>query len=310
MSSRIIDPLDRQVDTINRNSPFVQQSLDLVKQDKFATSFAVDFVHYKAMISPIGKKDRGDYRRSDGVDTVSSNGMIYKCAGTFSATMTDNSRSQKRTEGGIADPSESRLVLPRFYNKDALSDGKRIYLAPGDRVYIADPNADVRVSNYHEMDFMDGENIPMFPIVCMEQPIIDSRNIEYTENVDFSITKAGNILWLPTGKNPGIDPTTGKGRVYSIRYLYNAHWYVTVIPKEIRITNVTSGGVRTPERMPYHAIVVREYIFHEQNRGDQKNQLKSKNPKRVQEAPVESITPDRFTVPVDMSAIGDEEAQS
>jgi hypothetical protein len=91
--------------------------------------------------------------------------MIYTCAGTFAATMTDNSREQRRQEGGIVDPSQSRLVLPRFYNKVGLSDGERIYLAPGDRLYVADPNADDRVPNYQEMDFIPGlENVPMFPI--------------------------------------------------------------------------------------------------------------------------------------------------
>lgn len=287
------------------------QSFDLAKQDKFVTSLAVDFIHYKAMPSPIGKKDRGDYRRNDGVDTITSNGMIYRCAGTFSATMTDNSRSQGKSDGGMVDPSTSRLVMPRFYNKAGLSDGQRIYLAPGDRVYIADPNADVFVINYHEMDYnAESDNVPMFPICKLDGPLIDSRNVEYTEGLDFTITQSGNVKWTVGGKNPGIDPETGKGRIYSIRYLYRAYWYITELPKEIRVTNVTNGSVRTPERMAYHAVIVREYIFHNQNKGDQTNQLKPKDPKRVQAAPQESITPAKFSIPVDMSAIGDEGEQS
>lgn len=303
-------PVGIQSDTINRNSPFTQLSFDLKKQDQFVTSLAVDYIHYKAMPSPIGKNDRGSYRRNDGVDTITSNGMIYRCAGKFSATMVDNDRSQKRSQSGIVDPSQSRLILPRFYNKKEQADGDRIYMAPGDRIYIADPDADVLVSNYHEMDYELGDNIPMFPIAKLEGSIIDSRGNEYTCGVDFKVTESGNIRWIEGAKNPGIDPNTGKGRIYSVRYLYKAFWYVVTLPKEVRVTNVTTGNVRAPERMPYHAVVVREYIYHNQNKGGPENQNKSKTPDRAVQAPSQSIHPDKYVIPVDMSAIGEDEEQS
>jgi hypothetical protein len=156
----------------------------------------------------------------------------------------------------------------------------------------------------------DIDNVPMFPIVELEEKIVDSRNIEYTEKVDFVITAAGNIQWCPGGNNPGIDPDTGKGRVYSIRYLYKAYYYVIALPKEVRITNVTTaGGVRKPERMPMFVAIVREYIFHNQNRGNKMNQNVSKTPERVVEAPVQPINPNSPIIPVDMSNFrnGDDE---
>lgn len=301
-----------QVDTINRNSPFVQMSFDLKKQDAFATSFAVEFTHYKALPSPIGQSDRGDYRRNEGVDTITSNGMIYRCSGKFSATMTDNSRDKGKSDGGTLDPSQSRIVMPRFYNKDGLADSSdRIYLAPGDRVYIADLDADVLVSNYHKMDYEAGiDNVPMFPISKLEGNLLDSKNIEYYCEVDFKVTKKGNIRWIDGGRNPGIDPDTGKGRIYSLRYLYRAYWYVLSIPKEVRVTNVTTGTVRSPERMAYSAILVREYIYHSQNRGDTQNLNKAQTPDRVGAIPQSSINPDKFAISVDMSAIQDDEEQS
>lgn len=308
MSKRV--PVGNQAFTLSPYSPFVQISLDPNKQDQFATSFAVDFFHYKAMPSPIGQKDKGDYRRSDGVDTISSNGMLYTLAGTFSATISDNRRTQKWGSGGELDPSEARLILPRFYNDKALADGPRIYLAPGDRVYIKDPNANVFVTNYHKMDYEDDrDNVPMFPICQFDGPIIDSLNREYKQGLDFELTTAGNIRWLASGKNPGIDPETKKGRIYSIRYLYKAYWYVTSLPKEIRMTNVTAGGVRAPERLPYYANIVREFIFHNQNKGDEKNQNVSETPQRAQQPPKETIQPGSPVIPVDMTTIleGDEE---
>lgn len=285
-------PNGEQLDAITPFAPLVQESFDLQRQDVFVTSLGVDFTHYKAMPSPIGQKDRGDYRRNDGVDTITSNGMIYTCAGKFTGTITDNSRKGARSDGGLLDPSESRLVLPRFYNLTGQADGPPMYFSVGDRLYISDPDADVFVVNYHKMDYEDGvDNIPMFPICRLDAPITDSRNTEYIQGVDFNLTSDGNIRWLSGGKNPGIDPETGKGRIYSVRYLYKAFWYVTTLLKEIRISNVTYGGVRAPERMPYYINITREYIFHNQNRGDINNQLKSKTPKRVDAEPIQSTNP-------------------
>lgn len=309
MSNKV--PIGVQIDTINRDEPYVQESFDLDRLDNFVTGLGVEFFHYKCIPSPIGQADRGDYRRSDGVDTITSNGMIYKCAGRFTATMTDNSRDRRRGGAGVEDPSESRLIMPRFYNNVGVSDGGRIYLSPGDRIYIADPDADILVSNPQKMDYEVGiDNIPMFPIVSLEMPLTDSRNIEYTEGLDFSITCDGNIRWIPGAKNPGIDPNTGKGRIYSVRYLYRAYWYITVLHKEVRVTNVTTDGQRVPQRMPYYATAVREYVYHNQNRGDKTNQLESKDPRRVDKEPMESISPSKPAISVDMSAIGDEDEQS
>lgn len=311
MSNRI--PRGTQIDVIDRNMEFVQESFDLDRLGNFVTGLGVEYFHFKAMPSPIGKNDRGDYRRNDGVDTITSNGMIYKNAGKFTATMTDNTLAKKRGQsGGELDDSESRLVLPRFYNLDpGVDNGERIYLAPGDRIYVADPLADVLVSNYHEMDYEVGiENVPMFPIVTLELPIVDSRNQEYVNGADFRITANGNIQWVEGGKNPGIDPATGKGRIYSVRYLYRSFWYITRLPKEVRVTNVTTDGERAPARMPYHAIAVREYVYHNQNQGDKKNQLKPTVPQRVNKQPPQQVNPNKYAIPVDMSAIGDDDEQS
>lgn len=305
-------PNGLQIDAITRFAPQVQESFDLRRLEiGLSTGLGADFKHYKAMPSPIGKKDRGDYRRSDGVDTITSNGMLYTCAGIFTATMTDNTREQKRSPGGVLDASESRLVMPRFYNKVGVSDGCRIYLAPGDRIYYSDPNADDRVSAYHEMDYQDNvDNVAIYPIYKMESPIIDSRGIEYLEGSDFSITSDGNISWTPGGKNPGIDPDTGKGRIYSLRYLYKAFYYIVALNKEVRITNVTLNGVRGPERMPYFPTVVREYIFHQRNRGNILNQNKPPEEalgNRTTAPKEESINPNKFIIPVDMNTISDDE---
>lgn len=260
-------PKGDQLDAIPRSGDLPQVSLDLDKLDQFSTGLGVDFIHYKAIPSPIGLKDRGDYRRPDGLDTISSNGMIYVKAGVFTATFIANSESQSFDSAGILDYSTARLVMPRFYNKNSeVAAGERIYIAPGDRLHLTDPHADVKVPNYHRMDFdwetkLDRLN---FPAVKVEF-IIDSQGKRFIEGVDFELTPHGDIAWLPGGQNPGIDPDTKKGRPYAIRYLYNAHWYCVSIPNEVRITNVTVDGIRKPERMPYHVVIQREYVFRNQN---------------------------------------------
>jgi hypothetical protein len=302
-------PIGEQIQDISSWCPITQHSFNITFDDFFVTSSGIDYSHWKAMPSPIGLKDRGDYRR-DGLDVLTSNGMLYVCAGVFTGCETDNTTDKKRTDGGIIDPSVSRLILPRFYNttksvagsvnNNPVDDGKRIYLAPGDRLYVSDPDANVKVSNYQKMTYEVGPNVPMFPIIELEIPIIDSRNISYVQGLDYCITSDGNINWMAGGSNPGIDPETGKGRVYSIRYLYKAFHYVVSLPKEVRMTNITTGGVRVPERLAYYAVIQREYIWHSQNRGDPKNQSQSPTPQRAVQEPLDTIKPTPGAISVDM----------
>ena len=302
-------PHGSQIQDIAAWCPLTQHSFNILFDDDFVTSSGIDYCHYKAMPSPIGLKDRGDYRR-DGLDVLTSNGMLYVCAGTFTGCETDNTTDKKRTDGGIIDPSVSRLILPRFYNRTKSSggtintapqdDGERIYMAPGDRVYVSDPNANVLVSNYQKMTYEVTPNVPMFPIVQFEVPIIDSQNVSYNEGVDYCISADGNICWQAGGRNPGIDPETGKGRVYSVRYLYKAFHYVISLPKEVRMTNVTEGGARVPERLAYFAVIQREYIYHSQNRPDPKNQSQSPTPNRAVQEPLDTIKPGPGAISVDM----------
>lgn len=295
-----------QAPTLPQGGNLFQASFDLGKQDQFVTSLGVQFVHFKAMPSPIGLKDRGDYRRPDSLDTISSNGMLYKKCDKFTAALVSNTKGQQFSSSSVIDYSTCRVIMPRFYdkNEDAAA-GKRIYLAPGDRVYINDPDADVKVSNYQKMEYTGEIDIPMYPI-CELEFLIDSRNIEYRSDVDFKINEQGNIQWIQGGNNPGIDPDTKQGRVYSIRYLYKAYWYVLSIPNEIRITNVSNGDTRSPQRMAEHAILVREYIYHQKNNGDKGQTEIPKG--RGYERPLDSPTSEESQLSVNISDFTSEES--
>jgi hypothetical protein len=294
-------PVGEQVETIPFGAPYIEQSFDLNRADAFTQGLGTTFYHWKSTISPIGLNDKGDYRRQE-TDVMTSNGYIYNLAGKFTAVLTGNQKDQRRpSEGAVIDASQGNLVMPRFYDpykSPAIGDcscvetpeGKRIYLAVGDRLYC-DPEANDLVVNKEMLQFSyDSPGVPMFPIRVMDAPIVDSRGVRYQENIDFTISNLGNIVWNESGSNPGIDPETGEGRTYSVRYLYRAFYYITSILREVRITNVTEGFSRKPERMPYFIQVTREYVYHNINNSNQFN--KPQNPvvqNRQIQAPLDTI---------------------
>lgn len=340
-------PQGWQIPAINPFFPYVQESFDLKRMDAFVKSLGAEFYHWKASTSPIGLADRGDYRRNEGVDVITSNGYVYTFGGKFTATMTGNQKDQSRpSEGALIDASTSYLVLPRFYDDKSdqpipsavtpggcgptepceppkpLQEGpigedcsdcenvpnrNRIRLTPGDRLYH-DPTIDDLVVNKELMTFSANRpNVPMFPIVKMDAAIIDSRGIFYNQGENFIICE-GNIEWLDGKPNPGFDPDSGLGRTYSIRYLYRAYYYVTRILREVRITEVTAGNVRTPERMPMFVEIMREYIYHNINRGNETNNPPSPamQPRQVPQTP-EKIAINEGTVLVEMTNILNED---
>lgn len=274
-----------------------QITMDLAKNDDLITQRGVEFEHWVAIPSPIGLKDRGDYRRSDQYDTISSNGMIYKKAGCFVASIVSNSKKKRPSEGGVFDYSVARLLVPRFYE----SDGEEITLAPGDRVFIKD--MEVLVSNYQRMQYnAGGLDRAQFPIKSI-QYLIDSKNVEYKCGVHFTISD-GHIKWVNGKANPGIDLDTGKGGIYSIRYKYNAHWYITDIPNEVRvIQGLDENGDRVPQRMPYSAMIQREYVYYNQNNDSEKDHGREKEVRDIEEPKEPVAVANEYQVKVDMNDI-------
>ena len=277
-----------------------QATMDLAKNDDLITQRGVEFEHWVAIPSPIGLKDRGDYRRSDQYDTVTSNGMIYKLSGCFTAAIVSNSKKKAPSQGGVFDYSTARLLVPRFYNDKGTADGEEIHLAPGDRVFIKD--MEVLVSNYQRMQYNPGGlDRAQFPVSTVSH-LIDSQNNEYKCGYHFKM-KDGHIKWIDGRDNPGIDSETGKGRIYSMRYKYNAHWYITDIPNEVRVIQSTKDGERAPERMPYSAIIQREYIYYNQNNDVDKDHGRKKEVRDVEEPKEPIQTSDNFQIKVDMNDI-------
>lgn len=276
---------------------------NLEAQDTFVKQRGIKLEHWVAAPSPIGMKDRGEYRRSDALDTISSNGFIYTKVGEFTGLIVSNSKNDSDIEGGLFEHSGARLILPRFYDTmcDKSCKNKEISLLPGDRVYAKD--VELKVANYQRADYNpNGVDFLQFPVKNV-QFLMDSFGNKYSQGKDFKVDKEGNIKWVAGKKNPGIDPDTGKGRVYSIRYEYLAFWYVDAIINEIRITNEGDSG--TPSRMAYHASIQREYVYHNRVKPDVTDVNKDKEDSRTNEAPKEKLDPNEYQVKVNMSIYED-----
>jgi len=237
----------------------------LQAQEQFATQRGIVFEHYVAMPSPIGLKDRGDYRRPDSLDVMSSNGFIYKKAGEFRGVILGNSKSHKDVEGGIYDNSTARLVLPKYYEESATNKNKEISLLPGDRIYARD--IEMRVPNYQRGEYIPTrEDVLQFPVKCVTS-LMDSNGVEYVEGRHFKLTSSGNLKWIKGRKNPGIETTDANGN---------------------------------PVRMPYHASIQREYVYHNKIKGDSIDSNDNTQDSRTNEEPVERLDVDGFDLQVDV----------
>jgi hypothetical protein len=281
-----------QLSTLPLAPPELEQiSFNLDKQDQFVKSHGPTWQHFAAIPSPRGLKDRGDIRRGDSVDTLESNGMLYRCMGTFDAVLLSNSASHSDIEGGQMGHATGRVTMPRYYN-DEKGNKKEIHIAPGDRLYIKD--LEVKISNYQLMEYTPkaASDFLQFPALCVEF-LVDSQGREYTQGKEFTLDSQGNIVWIVGQGNPGIDIDTGKGRVYSVRYLYNAHWYVTSILNEVRVGKVTVGDTREVARMPYQIMVAREYIYHNRAKPAADDINVNKQDNRTNSEPKETLDPNK-----------------
>lgn len=266
---------------------------NLESQESFVKDHGILLEHWAAIPSTIGQKDRGDLRRPDTLDTIAENGFIYKKVGEFVGTIIGNSKRHNHVEGGIFDNSTARLVLPKFYSEDC-GGGKEIALLPGDRIYAK--TIEIKVPNYQKVEYKPGHNdFLQFPAKEV-QMLQDSRGVDYVEGRHFKVDCNGNIEWIDGQKNPGIDPETGRGRLYGVRYFYVAFWYVQQLINEVRITNTNDSN--TPERMPYHVLLQREYVYHNRTKPSVEN--KNTETPRTNEPPVENIDPNQYKVKVDI----------
>lgn len=223
--------------------------------DDAIKSQGVLFEHWRAMRCSVGMIDKHDsVRRPHEHHQNCSNGFIYTMAGEFQALLTANQLNKNITDIGKLDTSLATATCPRFYAESDI----RPYLAPYDRLYYRDET--ILVPNWELVEASPiGLDRLAFPAVEVHD-VEDSRGIKYFPG-DYAIQN-GQIKWL--GQNqPGQDPETGKGIIYTIRYIYRPFWYIKYMIHEIRVAQAESPltGERLLEKMPQTVMLQREYVF-------------------------------------------------
>jgi len=240
-----------------------QISFDKGAFDGMIRSQGVTLVHHKAMPSPIGLAERDDIRHPNHTDGQGSNGYIYRVAGCVTVAFSNNAGKNMPIDMGEQKLGTAMVSVPRFYDD---KKDEPVLLTIYDRLYVKD--CEVQVENWQRVEAhatgVDRLTYPAAKVLFL----VDSRGNEYAEGVEFDVCPKGNVVWRKGKSQPGTDPVSGKGTIYSIRYRYIPHWYVRDLLHEVRVAQTTdlAKGTRTVERMPYLAVVQREYVFMNQQR--------------------------------------------
>lgn len=211
----------------------------------------VTFVHFRAMRCPIGMVDKYDVRKPDNCELECSNGFIYTEAKHITGVFTNSPVRENGQDYGWLDENTAQLTIPITYD----NCDEKIHITRYDRLYLCEDT--ITVQNWELIEaHATGIDRLSFPAVNVID-LIDNRGIKYSSS-DYTVTK-GKIHWIGQ-KQPGQDPSTGKGRIYSIRYDYRPYWLVKSLPHEIRVSQENTDTGREVSQLPQLLALQREYV--------------------------------------------------
>jgi hypothetical protein len=224
------------------------------------------------MRCPVGLIDPDDtMRRPHDDHTGCSNGFLMTLAGKITCSFLGNGNTNNFRDFGRMEDSTVQASIPRFYDDKA---DTRIDRDTFDRIYMEDES--ITVVNWHLFAAsVTGVDRLQFPAIEVSD-LIDANGIRYHQGIDFDV-KEGRIVWRGTG--PGVDPTSGKGVVCSIRYRYRPYWYIERLLHEVRVAQVTDEWGNTEiMRMPQQVVLKREIFFHKEDRDPMAPQTERQKP--------------------------------
>lgn len=236
-------------------------SFDVEQFDTSIRSQGVKLVHYKAIPCPVGKIDKDDIRRPHDDHQGCSNGYIYIKAGCITCLFTGSGNEMRQLEIGLLDGSTVMASAPRFYDD---CPNVPFDVTPFDRFFLIDEA--ITVPNWELVQAHQTGRDRLRFLVETVSDVVDSRGHVYGPG-DFTIEQ-GQIVWGPSG-GPGVDPATNKGRVYSIRYYYKPHWYVSRVIHQVRVAQIETLLERVTMRMPQEFMMHREYVFLNEDKDSQ-----------------------------------------
>ena len=231
--------------------------------DQLVRSQGVTLCHHKALPSPIGATDRDDIRHPNHSDNESVSQFIYRKAGSVTVFFQSNAGKNTPVDMGELKLGSAMITVPRYYDGTT----EPALLTISDRLYFQD--VEMVVENWQRMEcHATGVDRLTYPATCVEF-LVDSHGVDYLQGQDFTLDGEGRVVWKAGGRRHATDPATGRGGIYSVRYKYIPHWYVSDLLHEVRVAQITdpATGERRVERQPYLAKIQREYVWHaQQNR--------------------------------------------
>ena len=235
-------------------------SFDPVAFDAVIRSQGVELLHFRAMKCPGGMRSRDDHRRSCEDHANCSNGNVYTHAGQITCLFVSAGNDRKTEDFGSIDGATATVSAPRFYDDSET----RAHVSPLDRFYLKD-DAILVPHNQLVEAHISGRDRLSYPVVDVVD-LMDSSLKRY-DHSDFAIEN-GQIVWYP-GHAPGIDPETGKGLVYSVRYMYRPYYYVDRVLHQVRVAQVQTAIERFVTQMPQQFVLVREIVFENEKKDAQ-----------------------------------------
>lgn len=246
--------------------------------DNLIRSQGVNMIHYRAMRCPIGLSDKFDVRKTQDCHLDCNHGFLFTEGGEVTCLFTGNAKRENAQDYGFLQDANAQVSIPVRYD----DCDEKISLARYDRFYLCE--ASITVQNWELVEAHGtGLDRLSFPVIAVID-LVDNRGVKYSEGAEFVIEN-GKIRWTSQNQ-PGQDITTGKGRVYTVRYNYRPFWYLKSFNHEIRVAQseflegdlmVTTRHVR---QLPYFVSMQREYFF----------QTESKDPEHIDTNNARTIT--------------------
>jgi hypothetical protein len=248
-------------------------SFDVAAFDDLVRNHGARLVHFRAMRCPVGMTDRYDARRPHDDHSGCSNGFIYARGGVITCSFLSNSKDTRLTDLGLLGDAVVQMTIPRFYDDNQEVE---VDVAPFDRLYLEEEKLVVPHWQLVEAN-QSGTDKLSYPVESVTD-IVDNKGHKYGVK-DYAIVDH-KIKWV--GAAPGIDPESGKGRIYSIRYNYRPYWYVDRMIHQIRFCLVDNSvtGTRDMFRLPQAVLAKREFLYENQD-----NDPSSTDPDKSRQVP-------------------------
>lgn len=239
------DQSDRQEGTfenipIQFDRPWKAVRGDAEADNLMTTNFGIRFIHYACMPDPLYQVDLGGIRTSfdqednqqfsDNDKFHRENGFLYFRKGIIWGIFQNNSKDFRSIPSGLYSDSGATITLNRYYQ----DSDEKIKITENDKFIPCELPSEFFSVNWQKFDHNPTGYDRLEFKACEVVDLIDSSGVVYNQNVDFTI-QDGNIHWTDGANRPGLDSTSGKGKVCSVRYTYKPYFYVKMVMHDIRI---------------------------------------------------------------------------